>query len=52
MYANYGTPDDFSYFDKDKDFDFKGSVLLLRAGKISFAEKVIRHISQCRQLCF
>lgn len=38
VYANYGTPDDLSYI--DKIVDLNESVLLLRAGKISFAEKV------------
>lgn len=50
VYANYGTPDDLSYI--EKIVDLKESVLLLRAGKISFAEKVTRHISECLQFWF
>ncbi|KAJ8375885.1 hypothetical protein SKAU_G00064650 [Synaphobranchus kaupii] len=38
VYAHYGKPDDFKYV-TDK-IDLNGSVVLLRAGKISFAEKV------------
>ncbi|KAG5268513.1 hypothetical protein AALO_G00213400 [Alosa alosa] len=38
VYANYGTLDDFLYL--DKKVEVNSSVLLLRAGNISFAEKV------------
>ncbi|XP_064188528.1 transferrin receptor protein 1-like isoform X2 [Anguilla rostrata] len=39
VYANYGKPDDFKYM-TDMKIDLNGTVVLLRAGKISFAEKV------------
>ncbi|XP_072469778.1 transferrin receptor protein 1 isoform X1 [Notamacropus eugenii] len=39
VYANYGSKDDFEYL-KSRNVTISGSVVLLRAGKLSFAEKV------------
>ncbi|XP_072234835.1 transferrin receptor 1b [Leuresthes tenuis] len=39
VYGNYGRKEDLDFVQK-KGVELKGSVLLLRAGKISFAEKV------------
>ncbi|XP_023128622.2 transferrin receptor 1b [Amphiprion ocellaris] len=39
VYGNYGRPEDLEVV-KKKNVELKGSVLLLRAGKISFAEQV------------
>ncbi|KAG7487434.1 hypothetical protein MATL_G00023430 [Megalops atlanticus] len=39
VYAHYGQPEDLKYV-ADMKIDLAGSVVLLRAGKISFAEKV------------
>ena len=49
MYGNYGLRDDLSAC-IDKKVDLNGSVLLLRAGRISFADKVTKHISERLQL--
>ncbi|XP_059800228.1 transferrin receptor protein 1-like [Hypanus sabinus] len=38
VYANYGTEDDFK--ELQKQVDVNGTVVIVRAGKISFAEKV------------
>lgn len=39
MYGNYGRQEDLEVLQK-KNVELKGCVLLLRAGKISFAEQV------------
>lgn len=39
MYGNYGRQEDLDVVQK-KNVELKGSVLLLRTGKISFAEQV------------
>ena len=39
MYGNYGRPEDLDVLQK-KNISLNGSVLLLRAGKISYAEQV------------
>ncbi|XP_027700995.1 transferrin receptor protein 1 [Vombatus ursinus] len=39
VYANYGSKDDFKHL-MSKNIAINGSVVLLRAGKLSFAEKV------------
>jgi len=39
LYAHYGQESDFRVL-KDKNINMTGRVMLVRAGKISFAEKV------------
>ncbi|XP_037643424.1 transferrin receptor protein 1-like isoform X2 [Sebastes umbrosus] len=39
LYAYYGREDDFTFL-QDKSINLKGRVMLVRAGRISFAEKV------------
>lgn len=39
MYGNYGRQEDLEVVQKN-DIELKGSVLLLRTGKLSFAEQV------------
>ncbi|KAJ8396784.1 hypothetical protein AAFF_G00013830 [Aldrovandia affinis] len=39
VYVHYGQPDDFKYV-MDMKIDLNGAIVLLRAGKMSFAEKV------------
>ncbi|KAJ0059831.1 hypothetical protein NL108_013662, partial [Boleophthalmus pectinirostris] len=39
VYANYGRPEDFAVLSKNK-IDVKNSVLIVRSGNISFAQKV------------
>lgn len=39
VYANYGEESDFNFL-QDKNIDLNGRVVLVRAGRISFAEKV------------
>lgn len=39
LYAYYGTENDFRLL-RDKNIDLNGRVMLVRAGRISFAEKV------------
>lgn len=42
MYGNYGLKEDLDIVNKNK-VELKGCVLLVRAGKISFAEQVCVH---------
>lgn len=40
MYANYGEPQDLKTLEKNK-VNLNGTVVLMRAGKISMAQKVV-----------
>ncbi|KAG9340101.1 hypothetical protein JZ751_022025 [Albula glossodonta] len=45
VYANYGLPEDFKFF-ADKEIELNGTVVLMKAGKISFAQKVANAAKQ------
>lgn len=49
MYGNYGRQEDLDVLQK-KNVELKGSVMLLRTGKISFAEQVCVYLFICLRL--
>lgn len=50
VYGNYGRQEDLDVLQK-KNVELKGSVLLLRTGKISFAEQVCAGLTPSRTSC-